>query len=253
MKPFYRKKGALILLGGLPMFLFLFPILVWGAEAFVPLADLPSEFYAGTNPASFFNALFKYGIVSAGFLAVIMLTYAGFKYMTTDAVSGKSEAKDIIVSSLSGLFLILFSSILLSIINPNILNFSISMPNIQLSSSQPTQQQFARQIISTPDTQAYDLRLKLDGDEYTLGKITVYGIESGEYGDGERFFIETVGSTSFFDIFGDTNSRIREAAVAKATKECETFNTENESFTVKTNFTNTGALTGTAGITCTSN
>jgi len=109
-------------------FLLLMPIFVWGAD-FVPLTDLPSSFTTGNDPGAFFNSLFRYGIVIAGFLAVGMIVYGGFTYMTTDAVSGKGEAKDIISSAVIGLFLILLSFILLSLINPDILNFSLFKTN----------------------------------------------------------------------------------------------------------------------------
>jgi len=91
---------------------------------FIPLTDLPPEFYKTTDISGFFNAVFRYGIVVAGFLAVIMLVVAGFKYMTSDAVGSKSDAKDQIFSAITGLLLILLSAVLLAIINPDILKLN---------------------------------------------------------------------------------------------------------------------------------
>ncbi|HEY4502546.1 MAG TPA: hypothetical protein VJH21_01810 [Candidatus Paceibacterota bacterium] len=120
-----RRKLLYIPLAVIIMGLLVIPtLIVWGAD-FVPLTDLPDKFITNNDPGTFFNSFFRYGVIIAGFLAVIMIVIAGFEYMTTDAVSGKSDAKDRIVSALSGLFLILLSFILLSIINPDILSFSL--------------------------------------------------------------------------------------------------------------------------------
>src|SRR5690606_22709225 len=62
----------------------------------------------------------------AGILAVIMITLGGIQYMTTDAISGKTEGKAVITRALLGLMLALASWLILYTINPNILNFSLN-------------------------------------------------------------------------------------------------------------------------------
>jgi len=101
------------------------PIFLFAAEGgFVPLEPLPG-IPTTNDPVAYFNALFRLGVMLSGFLAIIMIVVGGFKYMTTDSVSGKGESKEIIVSALAGLFLILLSVLLLQIINPDILSFNL--------------------------------------------------------------------------------------------------------------------------------
>ena len=94
---------------------------------FVPLQEIPGVIDVETakSPSKFFNGLFKFGIIIAGFLTVVMIAVGGIQYMSTDAIHGKSEGRERITYALMGLLLILFSWILLNTINPDILNFDI--------------------------------------------------------------------------------------------------------------------------------
>lgn len=77
------------------------------------------------NTSVFFNNLFTFGIYIAGFLATIMIAVGGIQYMSTDAVSGKTEGRERITYAIMGLLLVLFSWILLNQINPDLLNLTI--------------------------------------------------------------------------------------------------------------------------------
>jgi len=94
---------------------------------FVPLAPIPGLIDKDTakDPSKFFNALFTYGITIAGLLAVIMITVGGIQYMSSDAVSNKTEGRERITYALMGLLLVLFSWVLLYTINPEILNLTL--------------------------------------------------------------------------------------------------------------------------------
>ena len=93
---------------------------------FVPLETIPGVIERGnTDLNQFFNGLFKFGIIIAGFLAVVMIAVGGIQYMSTDAIHGKSEGRERITYALMGLLLILFSWILLNTINPDILSFNL--------------------------------------------------------------------------------------------------------------------------------
>ncbi len=81
------------------------------------------------DPSVFFNKLFQFGIIIAGFLSVVMIAVGGIQYMSTDAVSNKTEGKDRITYALLGLLLVLFSWILLYTINPDILKFNLFEKN----------------------------------------------------------------------------------------------------------------------------
>ena len=94
-------------------------------KEFVPLETIPGVIERGnTDLTRFFNGLFKFGIIIAGFLAVVMIAVGGIQYMSTDAIHGKSEGRERITYALMGLLLILFSWILLNTVNPDILDFS---------------------------------------------------------------------------------------------------------------------------------
>ncbi len=104
------------------------PLLVF-AQEYAPLAAIP-----GTTDArslgSFLNAAFRLGIVVAGFLAVVLIAYNGLVYMTSGAVGSKSDAIGWIQDVFWGLALILFSVIILRVINPDILNFRLNIEKL---------------------------------------------------------------------------------------------------------------------------
>ena len=94
------------------------------SQDYVPLQTIPGIDEEQTL-ASYLKALFNIGIAIAGILSVIMIMYGGVKYMTTEAFSGKSDAKEIITNALIGLLLAFASWIILNTINPNLLNIDI--------------------------------------------------------------------------------------------------------------------------------
>lgn len=97
------------------------------SKEFVPLVGIPGviDAEAAKDPSKFFNGMFTFGISIAGFLAVLMIAVGGIQYMSTDAISGKTEGKERITYAIMGLLLVLFSWVLLNQINPNILNLDI--------------------------------------------------------------------------------------------------------------------------------
>lgn len=83
------------------------------------------------NPFSlgdYVNLIVGIVIAIASLLAVVMLVVGGVQYMTTDAFSGKSEARETITKALLGLILALGSYLILKTINPNLLSVE---PNIE--------------------------------------------------------------------------------------------------------------------------
>jgi len=94
-----------------------------------PLQPIPGITSASDLP-TYLKALFNLGIAAAGLLAVLMIMYGGVKYMSTEAYSGKSDAKDIIIRSLLGLLLAFASWLILFTINPDLLNLDFSMEEI---------------------------------------------------------------------------------------------------------------------------
>jgi len=75
--------------------------------------------------AELLNALFKLIIGAALAAAVVRIFYGGFIYATTESISGKGGAKDIIKNAIYGLLLILSAWLIIYTINPALLNFTL--------------------------------------------------------------------------------------------------------------------------------
>ncbi|MEI7620318.1 MAG: pilin [Candidatus Falkowbacteria bacterium] len=127
------------------MFLFLLIVLV-GLKAapalalneapikFVPQVTIPgSKFIASTTMnlesntgpiANYISAIYNYGVGIVGILSALMLMIGGLVWLTSAGSSSKVEqAKEIIGSSLAGMFLVLTAVLLLQVINPELVSF----------------------------------------------------------------------------------------------------------------------------------
>ena len=113
-------------------------------EAFVPLTPdlavgppLLLEAMKSGDLGTFLNVVFKIAISAGAILAVLRIGYAGFRYMTTDAMGGKKDSIKMIQDAVIGLLLLLAIIIILERINPKLLNM-----NFQLgpTGTAPTQQ-----------------------------------------------------------------------------------------------------------------
>ena len=104
---------------------------------YYPLVNIPgTSNQAQGDIGSLANALFRIGIILAALLAVIMVAIGGVQYMTTDAVSGKSEGKDRIFNAVLGLILALLIWVILNEINPRIIqNLNPTIPQTQETSA----------------------------------------------------------------------------------------------------------------------
>ena len=80
-----------------------------------------------TTASKYIEGIFTLIIAIAGLLAVIMIIFGGIKYMSTDAFTGKSEAKATIEHAIWGLLLAVSAWLILNTINPNLVNFNISV------------------------------------------------------------------------------------------------------------------------------
>lgn len=83
----------------------------------------------GTNGAGtlqgYINALYLLAIGIGAAIAVLRLILAGAKYMLTDVVTQKGEAKKDVQSAVLGLLIILSAILILETINPNLNNFDV--------------------------------------------------------------------------------------------------------------------------------
>jgi len=108
-------------------------------QGFVPLAPITGLTDAATlnaagskNLADFFNNLYKYAIGLAAALAVIQIIWAGLNIaLHQDNVSSITDSKGKIYNAIFGLVLVLSPVLVFSIINPNILNLSLNLPELK--------------------------------------------------------------------------------------------------------------------------
>jgi hypothetical protein len=110
------------------------------AENFVPLAGIPGLTQdvpvTSAGLAGFFNNLYKYLIGLAAALAVIQITWSGIRIaFHQDSVSSIIDGKKNIMQAILGLVLVLSPTLVFSIINPNILNLSVSLPPLDTATS----------------------------------------------------------------------------------------------------------------------
>lgn len=76
--------------------------------------------------------LFRLIIGIAGVLAVLRIIWGGVQYMSTDAWSGKNEAKGTIENALWGLILAMMAWLIVYTINPKLVEFNLSLTPIKI-------------------------------------------------------------------------------------------------------------------------
>lgn len=74
--------------------------------------------------------IFTIMLVAAVVLAVVFMIIGGTRYATGDTLSLKMGGRQIITNAVSGLLFALLAWLLLNIINPDLLRFTLSIPNI---------------------------------------------------------------------------------------------------------------------------
>lgn len=92
---------------------------------FVPLVGIPGIENPDVNFNKYINTLYAISISLAALLAVIKIIVAGVKWMLTDVVTSKQEAKKDIQGALIGLLIVISAVLILTVINPNLVNFDI--------------------------------------------------------------------------------------------------------------------------------
>ncbi len=107
---------------------------------FVSLTQLPAiSDAADTNSLpQFLNTLYKICIGVGAVLAVLMIMFAGFLFMTSrGSVSSNEKAKSYIQNAVLGLILLLSPTIVFGIINPDILNLDLNFDELKLRDLTP--------------------------------------------------------------------------------------------------------------------
>lgn len=81
---------------------------------------------------SYINAIYAMFISIAALLAVVKVIVAGVKYMFSDVVTQKSDAKRDIRAALLGLVVVLSAVLILTVINPDLTKFDLSLTKTQV-------------------------------------------------------------------------------------------------------------------------
>jgi len=127
------KKIITITITTISVFLFFSIItnnnIVNATDDYILLEPLPGmgEIEVGPGLGLYLQSMYKIGLGIAGILAVVMITIGGVMYMTTEAIGGKSDAKNKINNAIFGLILALSSFLLLKIINPTFISSELSL------------------------------------------------------------------------------------------------------------------------------
>jgi hypothetical protein len=95
------------------------------AANYTPIVDIGVN--PNTNFGDYINTLYALSISVAALLAVIKIVIAGVKWMTTDIAPSKGEAKKDIQGALIGLLVVLCAVLMITIINPNIINVNLTI------------------------------------------------------------------------------------------------------------------------------
>lgn len=74
--------------------------------------------------------IFTLMLVTAIVLAVVFMIIGGARYATGDTLSGKMGGREIITNAITGLLFALLSWLLLNVVNPDLLRFTLYLPNI---------------------------------------------------------------------------------------------------------------------------
>lgn len=114
--------------------IFFLPIIALGQIEYVPLVDANLE---TDSLGGYINSLYLLSVSIAGLLAVIKLVIAGAKYMLTDSVPGQGDAKKEIKSALLGLLLVISAVLILTIIDPDLVENDLTLERVDPTNSTP--------------------------------------------------------------------------------------------------------------------
>lgn len=95
------------------------PVLALAQTRYTPIVGIPGV-DPNSNFDSYINALYALSISIAALLAVIKIVIAGVKWMMTDVVTSKGDAKKDIQGALIGLLIVLGAVLILTVINPDL-------------------------------------------------------------------------------------------------------------------------------------
>lgn len=103
----------------------------------IPYLTAPEEGKATINPLYLIKNIYGVSIAIAAVLAVAMIIYAGLKYSTEEAFTGKSDAKETWQNAIIGLLLLLSAWVILRTINVDLVNVNLELGSGDLLKCKP--------------------------------------------------------------------------------------------------------------------
>lgn len=104
------------------------PLFTYAQAQYVPLVEGIPGVEEG-NMEQYINALLVLAISIGALLAVIKIIFGGVKYMLSDVITDKGDAKKDIRGALLGLLIVLAAVLVLNTINPQLTNFELFNEN----------------------------------------------------------------------------------------------------------------------------
>jgi hypothetical protein len=146
------------------------PSVVFGAD-FQPLIGIPGfgDDYTSGDFNRYINTLYALSISIAALLAVIKIVVAGVKWMLSDVVTSKQDAKKDIQGALIGLLIVISAVLILTVINPALTKLTFDAPFVGEVVTRETQERDPSRIASDPPDCPPGQRLNVDssGSEIT--------------------------------------------------------------------------------------
>jgi len=117
--------------------------------------------------------MFNLVIALAAVAAVFMIVWGGFKYVTTDSFSGKSQGKEVIWQAIQGLLLVLCSFIILRTIDPRLVAIPTNLvAPLDISVKKGATADFFKKLSSQSDRNALEARLAVRDAQIANESIT---------------------------------------------------------------------------------
>ncbi|MBY0538733.1 pilin [Patescibacteria group bacterium] len=133
------------------------------AGEFVNLVGVPGIDSNGLpNLNAYINALYRLSISIAALLAVIKIVIAGAKYMLSDIVTHKEDAKKDIQGALIGLLIVIGAIIILNTINTDLTNLNLSVPEATVNQGPTIQEVLAARQRTLEDLEARAIAAESD-------------------------------------------------------------------------------------------
>ena len=111
-------------------FIVSFPVFVFAKTEYTALQPIMmpnNKPLVNSDILTYLSNIYTFAIAIAGGLAVIRIVYSGIKYMLTDIVTSKGEARKEIEATIYGLLMILGSYVFLYTLNPNLVKFNLNI------------------------------------------------------------------------------------------------------------------------------